>query len=187
MLKREFVLPNERCPICGAENTFQMRGRIDNIPHFGETIESIVTCSNCKFKHADVMHLGEHEPMRHEFSISSEDDMMVRVVRSSTGTIKVPELGVTVKPGPASEGYISNIEGVLNRIEEAIKLATSEGDSDERRRGETKLKKLENIYHGEGKARLILMDPFGHSAIADKRAKKRKLTKKELDKLKAEF
>ena len=187
MLKREFVLPIECCPICRSKNTFQVRGRIDNIPYFGETIETIVTCSNCKFKHADVMHLGEHEPIRYEFSIASNDDMMVRVVRSSTGTIKVPELGVTVKPCSASEGYVSNIEGVLDRIEKAIRIAITRSDSDKRRRGETKLKKLEDIRRGECKARLIMMDPFGHSAIADKRAKKRKLTKKELVKLKAEL
>lgn len=187
MPKREFVLPIERCPICGAKDTFQVKGRVDHIPYFGETIETIVTCSNCKFKHADVMHLGEHEPMRHEFPIASEDNMMVRVVRSSTGTIKVPELGVTVKPGPASDGYVSNIEGVLDRIENAIRLAIAQTGPVRRHRGEAKLKKLEDIRRGKGKARLIVMDPFGHSAIADKRAKKRRLTKKELAKLRAEL
>ncbi len=187
MLKREFVLPSERCPICGSKNTFQVRGRIDNIPYFGETLETTVTCSNCKFKHADVMHLEEHEPMHHEFPIASEDDMMVRVVRSSTGTIKVPELGVTVKPCSASEGYVSNIEGVLDRIEKAIRLAIAQTGPVRRRRGEAKLKKLEDIRRGKGKATFIVMDPFGHSAIADKQAKKRRLTKKELAKLKAEL
>jgi zinc finger protein len=164
-----------------------VRGRIDDIPYFGETMETLATCTNCKFKHADVTHLGEHEPMRHEFMITSEDDMMVRVVRSSTGTIKVPELGVTVKPGSASGGYITNIEGVLNRIEEAIRMAIKRSDKIRRRRGESKLRKLENIRLGKAKARIIVLDPFGHSAIADRRAKKRKLTEKELIRLKSEI
>jgi zinc finger protein len=187
MLKREFVLPIEYCPICGAKGTFRVKGRIDDIPYFGETMETLAACSSCKFKHADVTHLGEHEPMRHEFLITSEDDMMVRVVRSSTGTMKVPELGVTVKPCSASEGYVTNIEGVLNRIENAIRLAIEQADPTRRRRGESKLKKLEAIRRGEARAKLIMMDPFGHSAIADGRAKKRKLTKKELAKLKSEL
>lgn len=187
MEKREFVLPIERCPICRAKGTFQVRGRIDNIPHFGETMETLVTCSGCKFKHADVMHLGEREPMRYEFQITSEDDMMVRVVKSSTGTIKVPELGVTVKPGYASEGYVSNVEGVLDRVGEAIKLAIEKADPTRRRRGEAKLRKLDEIRRGKRKVELIVMDPFGHSAIVDERAKKRMLTKKELSKLKAEL
>ena len=181
------MLPIECCPICGAKGTFQVNGRIDNIPYFGETMETLAACSNCKFKHADVTHLGEHEPMRHEFLIASEDDMMVRVVRSSTGTIKVPELGVTVKPCSASEGYVTNIEGVLYRIEKAIRLAIERTDQIRRRRGESKLKKLEDIRRGGVKVRIIMMDPFGNSAIADRGAKKRKLTKKELTKLKSEI
>ncbi len=150
-------------------------------------METLVACSACDFKHADVMHLGEYEPMRYEFRITSDVDMMVRVVRSSTGMIKVPELGVTVKPGHTSEGYVSNIEGVLNRIETVIKLAIEKADQTIHRRGEARLKKLELIRNGKKTANLILMDPFGHSAIIDKRAKKRKLTKKELTKLKAEL
>lgn len=185
MPKREFVLPAGRCPICGAREAFKVSGKISYIPYFGETMETLVSCSNCKFKHADVMHLGEREPMRHEFQIASEEDMMVRVVRSSTGVLKVPELGVTVKPGPSSDGYVSNVEGVLGRIEEAVRLAIKKADPIERRRGKAKLEKLEHIRRGERKARLIIMDPFGHSAIIDERAKKRKLTKKELARLKA--
>ncbi|HDI12886.1 MAG: hypothetical protein DRN83_00230 [Hadesarchaea archaeon] len=187
MLGREFVLPSGRCPICGAENTFTIRGRINDIPHFGETMETLVSCSNCKFKHADVMHLEEHEPMRHEFKISSEKDLMVRVVKSSTGTIKMPELGITVKPGSGSEGYISNIEGVISRIERAIELAIEKADPIKRRRGMSKLNKLNAIRNGEKEAKIIVMDPFGHSAIIDKRAKKRRLSKREVDKLKAEL
>lgn len=187
MLKREFVLPSSRCPICGAIDTFQVRGRIDNIPYFGETMETLVSCSNCKFRHADVMHLGEHEPMRHEFHISSEKDMMVRVVKSSTGIIKIPELGITVKPGSGSEGYISNIEGVIDRIEKAIRVAIEKADPIKRRRGGAKLKKLEAIRSGRGNVKIIMMDPFGHSTIADKRAKKRRLTKRELARLKFEL
>ncbi|HID60873.1 MAG TPA: ZPR1 zinc finger domain-containing protein [Hadesarchaea archaeon] len=187
MLKREFVLPGGCCPICGAKDAFQVKGKIDNIPYFGETMETLVSCSNCKFKHADVMHLEKQEPMRYEFYISSEKDLMVRVVKSSTGVIKIPELGVTVKPGSWSGGYISNIEGVIDRIEKAIEVAIEKANSIKRRRGETKLKKLEAIRGGKEKAKIIVMDPFGHSAIVDERVKKRELTKKELAGLKAEL
>lgn len=150
-------------------------------------MESLVTCSACKFKHADVMHLGKHAPMRYEFRITSDVDMMVRVIRSSTGAIKVPELGVTVTPSSGSEGYVSNIEGVLDRIEAVIKLAVKNADPTRRRCGEAKLKKIKHIRHGEKTANLILMDPFGHSAIIGERVKKRGLTKKELAKLKAKL
>jgi len=184
MQRREFVLPIERCPSCGATKTFQIKGRIDDIPYFGEVMETLLTCSNCSLRHADVMCLGERKPMRYEFKIASEADLMTRVVKSSTGTMKVPELGVIVEPGPASEGYVSNVEGVLNRIEQAVKLAMKKAESAQRRRGESVMRKIDAIRGGKLKARLIIMDPFGHSAIVTKRVKKRGLKRRELMSLK---
>ncbi len=184
MRKREFLLPIERCPICGAKGTFRVKGRIDHIPYFGEIMETFTNCTSCEFRHADVVCLGERPPLRYEFQIKSEEDLKVRVVKSSTGTIKLPELGVTVEPGAASEGYVSNVEGVLNRVETAIKLAIKKVDATKRRRGQAKLKKLDEVRAGKREARLILMDPFGHSTIVNRRAKKRELTKRELALLK---
>jgi len=184
MQQREFVLPVERCPSCGATGTFQIKGRIDDIPYFGEVMETLLICSDCDLRHADVMCLGERKPMRYELKITSEADLMVRVVKSSTGTMKVPELGVTVEPGPASEGYVSNVEGVLNRIEQAVKLALKKAKGVQRRRGEAVMRKIEAIRGGKLKARLIIMDPFGHSAIVAERVKKRELKRRELMSLK---
>lgn len=183
----EFVLPVGRCPFCGASGAFQVKGRIDNIPYFGEIMETSVSCSSCRFRHSDVMCLGERVPMRYEFQITSEKDLMVRVVKSSTGMIKLPELGVTVEPGPSSEGFVSNVEGVLNRIEEGIRLAVREADAVRHRRGKAKIKKLDAIRAGKRRARLIILDPFGHSAIVDERAKGRKLTRRELASLKVDL
>ena len=180
-----FVFPVDRCPLCGGEGTFRVRGRVDDIPYFGETMETLMSCDNCKFRHADVMCLGERAPMRYEFKIASGDDLLVRVVKSSTGTIELPELGITVEPGPASDGYVSNIEGVLDRVEEAIKFAIEGAGATKRRCGEGKLKRLEEVRSGKRVARLIVVDPFGYSAIIDERAKKRKLTKGELASFKA--
>lgn len=148
-------------------------------------METLMSCDGCGFRHADVVSLSERPPMRYEFRIESENDLMVRVVKSSTGTVKLPELGVMVEPGPASQGYVSNVEGVLKRIEEAMKAAIEGASGVRRKRGERKLKSLEEILSGKRKARLVLMDPLGHSAIIHERAKKRKLTKGELASLKA--
>jgi zinc finger protein len=183
MIKREFELPIERCPFCGAPGTCKFKGMIHNVPYFGETMESLIWCSNCKFRHADVMHLGERRPRRYEFRITSSRDMGVRVIRSSTGFVEIPELGVSIKPGPRSEGFVSNIEGVLNRVKAAIQAAMKTASPHQRRIGEKKLEKLENIRRGEFTASLILMDPLGHSAIVHAKAKHRRLKREELSKL----
>ncbi|MEW5995084.1 MAG: ZPR1 zinc finger domain-containing protein [Candidatus Hadarchaeota archaeon] len=182
-MKKGFVLPIERCPACGAQGTCEFRGMIHDIPHFGETMETVVSCNRCKFRHTDVMHLGEREPVEYQFNITSEDDMMVRVVRSSTGTVDVPELGVKVRPGPGGEGYISNVEGVLNRMEDALKLSLKDAKGEAKSQAVAKLEKLGKIKKGESQAMLIIADPYGHSAIVDSRAKKRKLGKEEISRL----
>jgi len=184
MQQREFTLPIKRCPVCGATGTFHLKGRIDNIPYFGEIMSTSLNCSACKFKHADVMCLGEHGPTRQEFVISSEADMMVRVVKSSTGTVEIPKLGVTIKPGPASEGYVSNVEGVLDRIQSTLKLAIKKAEPKQRERGKNLLKKIQAIRKGRLKAKLIIIDPFGNSTIVDERVKKRTLSRRELKSLK---
>lgn len=181
---REFSIPIERCPSCGSPKSSELKGKILEIPYFGEVMETLLSCSNCNLKHVDVMCLGEHPPTRYEFLISSERDLMVRVVRSSTGTIEVPELGVKVEPGPASQGYISNVEGVLNRIEEVLKLAIERASESRKKRGQALIKKLQAIRQGKLKARLILLDPFGHSAIVNERARKRRLRGDEISALK---
>ena len=48
--------------------------------------------------------------------------MTTRVVRSSSCTVRIVELGLEVEPGDNATGYISNVEGVLNRFSDAIAM-----------------------------------------------------------------
>lgn len=173
MGKMGFFIPAQRCPSCNAEN-FIVKGEIKKIPYFGETLLTLASCNNCGFRHSDVISLVERRPTRYEFEISSEADLKVRVIKSSTGIIKIPSLGVTIKPGPASEGFISNIEGVLKRVERAIILAMQNAAEEQIKRGSLKLEKLRKLLNGQLKAKIIVNDPSGNSAIIDKRAKKLK-------------
>jgi len=180
MRKREFVLPVERCPLCGSLGSFFVRGRIDEVPYFGEIMETLAFCEKCGFKQADVMQTERKRPAAYELEITSEDDMKVRVVKSSTGVIKVPELAVTVRPGPASQGYVSNVEGILNRIKEAIETSEEGADEREKTESKAKLEKIEKIKRGKERATLILLDPFGNSAIVDARTRVRPISDNEL-------
>lgn len=96
------------CPLCAHELTF--RFSTDEIPFFGEIMLVSASCG-CGFKYADTISLCEREAERYEMEFDS-DDFTTRVIRSSSGTVQIPELGVTVEPGSASEAYISNVEGV---------------------------------------------------------------------------
>ena len=48
---------------------------------------------------------------RFEMQVKTCDDFDVRVIRSMTARIEIPELGVRMNPGPACEGFVTNVEG----------------------------------------------------------------------------
>lgn len=169
---REFKAPIDKCPFCGRAGTCTFFGRIHDIPYFGETIESLIYCSACGFRHSDIMHTEEKKPARYEFEITSADDMTVRVVRSSTGVIEIPTLGVVIRPGPASQGYITNIEGVLDRVRDAILVAIRSASEGEKSVGEEKLRMIEEIKEGRRTAIIKISDERGLSAIVHPRAKR---------------
>lgn len=183
METRKFQIFFERCPFCGGENSCQLFGMIHVIPYFGETIESVISCSRCGFKHADVMHTEEREPRRYEYTVESDEDMRTRVIRSSTGVVEIPELGVSITPGSRSEGFVSNVEGVLERIRQAIERAMIGGEEEGiRKRAEEKLEFLERLKTGRARCTLVVWDPRGQSAVVHPKARSRPLTEEELNK-----
>ena len=53
-----------------------------------------------------------------------------RVVRSSSCTVRIPELDLQVNPGSNATGYVSNVEGVLNRFVEVINMVLRDLQND---------------------------------------------------------
>ena len=158
------------CPIC-KKKTLNFSYHNHNIPYFGEILETVVFCTNCNYKHTDVLILEEKEPVRYILKITQVEDLNIKVVRSAKGVIKIPELGVTITPGAFCDGFISNVEGIFLRVEEIIKFASS--------RNKAKAKKLlsdiEKIKKGEKEVHIILEDFSGNSAIISKKVRKEKL------------
>ena len=91
----------------------------DNIPFFGEVMHITSLCE-CGFRYSDTLILAQSKPVHYELKIKAQDDINARVVRSTSGTIRIPELGIDIEPGPASESFVSNIEGVLDRVGEIL-------------------------------------------------------------------
>ena len=100
----------------------------------------------------------------------------------------IAELGLKVEPGPVSQGYVSNVEGVLKRFDEAVKTALSWTEDDDARNTALKiLNGIERVKNGDKEATLILEDPLGHSIIMDEDAIKSGLKEDEIKKLKTGF
>lgn len=175
------------CPVCQSEGSVEFESKTEKIPYFGEIMESTLHCVKCGYKHSDMICLEQKEPVRYSL-VANKDNLNARVVRSQSATVSIPELGLKVEPGPKSQGYISNIEGILNRFEDAVKTALNFAEDEESKNNAMRiLDNLEKIKNGEIKAEIIIEDPFGHSTIIHPEASRRVLTSEEINGLKIGF
>lgn len=158
------------CPVCQTE--IQYLYQTDEIPYFSEILIISALCPSCGYRLADTQLLRNAEPSRWELRIGDPEDMMIRVVRSTNGTITIPELGIRIDPGPACEGFISNVEGVLNRIGTVLdSLLSWAEDEGERERIRSLQQSLEQVKAGDLPVTLVIEDLSGNSAIIADRAK----------------
>ncbi len=166
-----------KCPNCDSEMNV-MSEEID-IPHFGRTIISTAKCASCGYKFSDVWCIDEKEPVKLTLKVESPEDMSSRVVKSSNATVMVPELGTEIKPGPASQGYISNVEGILKRVEDAMKGMKVTVPEKESKLDEL-LASVASMREGKTKFTLIIEDPSGNSSIDSEKTVVEKLEKAKL-------
>lgn len=181
-LKQERFETKICCPLCHTD--LVMNWQRDNIPYFGEIMYISARCQ-CSFRFADTMILSVKEPMRYEMPVETSEDLDARVIRSTSGTIRIPEMGVTIEPGSVSESYVTNIEGVLQRVRDVL-LTTSrwvQGDEEKSSRSEELLCMLEDVIEGKRKITVIVEDPLGNSAIISKKVKATRLSEEEAEKL----
>ena len=109
------------CPLCH-EKSLILTERDTEVPYFGKVYMFSMTCSSCKYHKADIEATERKDPSKYEFDISGEEDMKVRVVKSSEATVKLPRIA-SITPGPAAQGYVTNVEGILNRVKYQVEVA----------------------------------------------------------------
>jgi zinc finger protein len=168
------TIEGEQCPFCN-ERTLTLTETSRDIPFFGVCHLFSMDCSNCKYHKADVeAESSTGEPVKYALDITNEEDMKIRVIKSSEATVKVPYIG-EIEPGETANGYITNVEGILNRIKtqiEHLKEAADEEDGDIKTKAKSQLKRLTRIMWGQEKGQLIIEDPGGNSAIVSPKAVK---------------
>jgi zinc finger protein len=158
-----------------------MRCQQDNIPYFGDILEVSIVCG-CGFKFVDTVILGQKDPLRHQMRVRSEGDLWARVIRSTSGTIRIPEWGIDIEPGPASEAYITNVEGIIERLQSVVNMARKWSETDEeRRRAESLLDTMQVARDGKPDFTIIIEDPLGNSAVIGEGVEVTKLSEDEAD------
>ena len=171
------------CPLCHEDLIIHWNS--DNIPFFGEVMYITALC-DCSFRFADTMILTQKEPVHYEITIETIEDLNARVIRSTSGTIRIPELGIDVEPGMISDSYVTNIEGILDRIQNVVITASKWVKDDEEKYALSLdiLKKLNDAKMGKQKLTIIIEDPLGNSAIISDKAVSKTLTTEESKDLK---
>src|SRR3989344_8990724 len=164
------TIKNEICPMCQAKKLTLFEDEQD-IPYFGKVFLFGMNCEGCGYKQSDVESEQTKEPCKIEFIIKSTKDLTVRVVKSCEASIYVPQLKMSVTPGVASEGYVSNIEGVLNRFKKILEGERDSTDEDDvRKKAKNLLKRLWKVECGDEELKIIIEDPSGNSAVISDKA-----------------
>lgn len=174
MNEKTELIENQPCHICG-KNTLTLAQTEKDIPYFGNVFILTMTCNSCNYKKTDIEQEEEQDPVKYTFNVDSEEDLNVRIVKSSRATVKIPRM-ITIEPGADSDGYVSNIEGVLNKVKDIIEsVRDSEDDKAKVKKAKNQLKKLSRVLWGRESLTIEISDPTGNSAIISDKAVKSKL------------
>ena len=175
------------CVICVYDGGISMLAHTEEIAYFGEHTQVTLTCPACGWRQTDFIPAEAREAACQSYHIDSAEDLQVRVIRGSACTVRLVELDLEVRPGSHSTGYVSNIEGVLNRFQEVIDMvgrqAATEGQQDAIAELTTLTEAMLEIREGQRGATLEFLDPHGHSMILADNVESRALTSEEIDDL----
>jgi zinc finger protein len=164
------IKENVICDVCH-KNKAVFSTYVINDFNCGKISIFTIKCKNCGFKKNDLLFLNPKEPAKYSIKIENSDDLSIKVIKSGDCKIKIPELGLDVNSSINSDGFITNIEGVLNKFKTQIdflKKTTKKTDL-------TKLNRLlldiEKVKSSKKKINLILEDNSGNSMIISDRVK----------------
>jgi zinc finger protein len=176
-----------------------MIAHIDEIPYFGEHTQVTVLCNSCGWRQTDFIPAEGKKSGAWKLIIDNPEKLLARVVRSSSCTVKVEELDLVVNPGGSSTGYVSNVEGVMNRFVDVINMVLRDVQNEALQHAaegidegieetmqaidklETMLSTIESLKTDDSEPiTLELLDPNGHSMIIHEDSVERELSDAEL-------
>ncbi|MBD3318718.1 ZPR1 zinc finger domain-containing protein [Candidatus Woesearchaeota archaeon] len=171
MTREEEVITGETCPICH-QKTLTLTETSLEVPYFGKLYIFGMNCSNCQYRKADLEADEEKPPVKYVLDIENSEDLNARVIKSSQAVVKLGRIG-SITPGPASEGYVTNVQGIVERIKRQVEaMKNMEDDPALKKKAKNVLKKIAKILQGSLAVKLTIEDPSGNSAIISEKAVK---------------
>ena len=174
-----FIVEKQQCPVCGKHEATFSEYEIED-PLAGPIAIFSIKCNACGYKNSDLEFLEEGTPAEYTLEVTSKEDLDIRVIKSGSCEIKIPTFRISVDSSMGSEGFITNIEGVLNRFKQQILLLKEDDDLDKAQRKKIKniLKGLDEVYRGEKPMTIKLKDETGNSMILSNKAQVKPLKRK---------
>lgn len=95
------------------------------------------------------------------FEIKDKEDLNTRISRSSFCKVELHPLEIEIEPAKTTRPFVSNIEGLLNRVEKTL----SSLESDEKI--EELLDYIDRVKSGEANLTVVFKDPTKNSYIGE--------------------
>ena len=152
------ILENQVCDICKEKSSIIITKNILD-PYCGKLSIFSIKCKNCGYKKNDVGFLEPKEPKKYILKVNRKKDLNIKIVKSSYCELEIPTFGLSIESGLNSDGFVTNVEGVLQKFLQKLNLFED---------NEKKLKikkKLERAISGLENFEMILKDDSGNSMI----------------------
>ncbi|MCE4608987.1 MAG: ZPR1 zinc finger domain-containing protein [Desulfurococcales archaeon] len=149
------------CPVCG-EKSLEVSSYLYSVDYFDRILMTRGICTNCGYKFRDVKLAEPTRPKKIIVHVQGEKQLRYLLVKSAYSYLAILEKGYEMIPGPASTGFITTVEGVLHRFQEALSIACSDTDNEQCRQEK---KWLKRAIDGLEKFTLVICDYEGASKV----------------------
>ena len=173
------VVENQQCPVCAKNEAVFSEYEIEDA-YAGPVAIFTIKCNACGFKNSDLEFIEPGEPAEYSVDVESPEDLSIRVIKSGMCEISIPSFRISVDSSMNSEGFISNVEGVLERFRTQVEMLKNDSEIEKTQRKKLKnvLKGIDDVFAGNRKITVKLRDDTGNSAIISDKVKVKKLPKK---------
>ena len=111
-----------KCPVCNG-GILTISNNVHDLPDGDKMMIIKFECDKCNFFKNDIIPLTTNlQPGIMILHVNNVEDLKSKIYRSPTGKLEIPELELLVEPGPQSQFYYTNVEGILDRFKRAVLL-----------------------------------------------------------------
>ena len=156
-----------KCPAC-KNGMIKISKTVYDLPDKDKMLIIKFECDKCNFSKNDIIPLTTNfEPGILSLKVTCEDDLKSKIYRSPVGKLEIPELEIIVEPGPSAGFFYTNVEGILDRFEQAVRIYYKNLEENDIEKDEIEeiLKDIEKAKAGNLNFTLKITDMGGGSYI----------------------